>query len=626
VGFLAPVSTRASRRHDDGVSAAAPTRPADDLVKRFADSLVGKTEEDILALAYKSPAVHFACFVTIRDKNNRPIQPVPNILQLRMSEAYETMREMGVKVRIIVVKPRRAGCSTFGSHILYHHGQRVPCEGITISDVKEHSAELMAKIKEHHSGDSFPWGHSLVRDSTHSLAWTNGTKWTIDSAENPDAGVGGTRQLFHGSEVSKWPQTAKRNDKTTMAAVLPSLSGSDTVGIAESTPERAAGWHYTTWGDAVTLEDFIAMHEAGICPEDQWVKVFAAWFEFDDNQRSQPVSEAEIVHLKRTLDARERNGIEKYGWTWEQVAWRRDTIRSICNGDPKIFDFYYPEDEVTCWLAGGSPRFDVGIINDMETVARGVIPDTGYLVTQDTGKVIYQHVRDGSGEIIVWEHPKDRLRYIVTIDPATDESQTIGADPDRHSVSVWRAGYHDAHSDVWRPVKKVARVKGPLYADGDIVAGHAVRLSRYFGNCIAVQEVNCGLDILRLLKEAGVPLYKRRPISHRTGQVVEQYGFKLNDQQERNAVIEGFAAAIRERAIEVHCLHSLGEYKLFVVKPNGRAEAAPGAHDDDVMADAMAWECMPSATEFREQRVQRADPRDRGPNGWRQVNNVRRGW
>lgn len=605
---------------------AASTLPADDIRERFAASLEGKTEEEIEVLALLSPAVHFACYVTIRNKNNQPERPIPNILQLRMSEAYETLRAMGVKVRIIIVKPRRAGCSTFASHILYHHGQRIPCEGISISDVKEHSEELMAKIKEHHAGDSFPWGSILIRDATHSLAWTTGTKWTIDSAENPDAGVGGTRQLFHASETSKWPQTKVKSDKKTMAAVLPSLSGSDTVAIAESTPERAAGWHYTTWGDAVSLEDFIAMHEAGICPEEQWVKVFAAWFEFDDNRRKQAVAPAEVAEIKRTLDERERNGIEKYGWDWEQIAWRRDTIKSICNGDAKIFDFYYPEDEVSCWLAGGSPRFDLGVLTEMEKKARGVIPETGWLVTQDTGKVVFQRVQDGTGEILVWEQPRPKLRYLVTIDPATDESQTIGEDPDRHSVSVWRAGYHDTAFDVYRPAKKVARVRGPLYADGDVVAALATRLSKFYGNCIAVQEVNCGLDILRLMREAGVPCYKRRPLSHRTGQVVEQYGFRLNDQQDRNAMIEGFAAALRERMVEVPCLHSINEYKLFIVTQKGRAEAAPGAHDDDVLADAMAWECLPSATEYQEQRASNADPPDRGPGGWRSVNAVKRGW
>lgn len=599
----------------------------DPLVTAFRESLEGRTDEELLALALQSPAIHFATCITIRDKNNRVLpNPVPNILQLRISQAYETLRAMGVKVRVIVVKPRRAGCTTFCSECVYHFGMSEPIEGISISDLKEHSAEIMDKLKEHHASDRFPWGHQLIRSATHSLAWSNGTKWAIDTAENQDAGVGGTRQAGHFSEVSKWPQTTTKNDKKVMSAVLPSLSGMGTVVFAESTPERAAGWHYATWQTAVTLEEFVRMHEAGICPEEVWVKVFAAWFEFDDNARAQPVSEAEIAQIKRSLDDRERNGIEKYGWSWEQVAWRRDTIASVCNGDPKIFDFYYPEDEHSCWLAGGTPRFDMGRLIEMETLARGVVADTGYLVEQDTGSVMFQPVRDGTGEIEVWESPRAGLRYCVVLDPATDASQTIGADPDRHSLSVWRAGYHDTAFDIWRPSKKVARLRGPFYGDGDVVAGHAVRLSKFYGWAIYTQEVNCGLDILRLVRDAGIPCYKRRPLSHRTGETVEQYGFRLNDQQERNAIIEGLACAIRERAIDVSCLHTIGEYKMFITNAKGKAEAAPGAHDDDVMADAMAWECMPSATEYRVHKAKVVDPPDRGRSGWRGVNAVKRGW
>ena len=148
---------------------------ADEISKRFAERLRGKTADELQLMALQSPAVHFACFVTIKDKNNKVITPVPNVLQLRMSEAYETMKAMGVKIRIIVTKPRRAGCSTFGTHIVYHHGMRTPIEGIAISDVKEHSGEMLAKVQEYSKVDTFPWGHRMVKDSASSVAWDNGT-------------------------------------------------------------------------------------------------------------------------------------------------------------------------------------------------------------------------------------------------------------------------------------------------------------------------------------------------------------------------------------------------------------------------------------------------------------------
>ena len=176
-------------------------------------------------------------------------------------------------------------------------------------------------------------------------------------------------------------------------------------------------------------------------------------------------------------------------------------------------------------------------------------------------------------------------------------------------------------------MKLVARLKPPFYGEGDEVAGHAVRLSKFYGNAIYCQEINCGLDILRRVREAGVPCYKRRPLSHRTGKIVEQFGFRLNDEQERTAIIEALAAAIRDRALDIPCLHAIGEYKTFVRTKSGRAEAAGGAHDDDVLCDAMAFEVQPSATEYQEPKAEHVDPPDRkGPGGWRQVNRVKRGW
>lgn len=584
-------------------------------------ALADGSDTDLLAAAMKSPAIHFACFVTIKDKDNKVITPEPNILQLRMSETYETLRDLGVKVRIIVCKPRRAGCSSFSSHIVYHFGQGQPIEGITISDIKAHSKELMDKLDDYAGTDTYPWANPQVSCASHSLAWENGTKWTIDTAENPDAGVGGTRQAGHFSEVSKWPKTATRNDKATMASVLPSLSGMDTVVIAESTPEGAAGWQFDTWQEAVNLDTYLAMRAAGICPENQWVKVFAAWWEFEDNTRATQCSEAEIEMLEGSLSPHERSEIELYKLTWEQVAWRRETIKSDCSGDPKKFQFYYPSDEVSCWLASGRPRFDMAKLVEMEAIAHGENPDTGYLMTQDNTHVSWQPVRDGTGDIIVWEPPKAGLRYVVTCDPAEDITQTIGADPDRHAVGVWRAAYYDSLTERHRPAKKVARLKPPFYGDGDVVAGHVQRLSKWYGDALVALEVNKGMDILRLLRTAGVPLFKRRAFSHRLNETVEQYGFKMGDKEERKALIEGFSAALRSGEVEVLDLHAIAEYKNFIVTPKGRAEAASGKHDDDVIGDAIAWETLPSAHEFKKMVAKHQDPVDRQT--WR---NVTRKW
>jgi hypothetical protein len=597
-----------------------------ELEERFAALLRNSSEDELMAHAYNSPAVHFACFCSIRDDSNHLVEsPTPNILQLRMSHAYETIRDLGIRIRIIVTKPRRAGCSSFAAHIGYHAAQARAIEGITISDIKLHSEELLDKLKDYGNTDSYPWKNNRTQSATYSIGWDNGSKWSVDTAENSDAGVGGTRQFGHFSEVSKWPQTNSKNDKKVMAAVIPSLSGMDSAIIAESTPEGAKGWQYETWQTAVWLEDLLEMVENGFNPEEIWVKVFAAWFEFSSNRRQKPVSEAEIKQIKATLDDHEQEEIKKYGLSWEQIAWRRDTIASKCNGDHRIFSFYYPSDDVSCWIGSGLPRFDMTVLQKMQIRAKQAIPDNGWLIEQSDSTVTFQDSRTSDGIIQIWERAKEGMKYLLVIDPATDQSQTVGADPDRHSVSVWRAAYHDVTSDTWRKAKKVARVKPPYYADGDEVAEQAILLSKYYGGCICAIEINCGLDIMRLLQMAGVPLYKRRPLSHRTGKITEQNGYRMGDKQERDALIEGYAAAIRTEAVEVLCPHTIDEYMVFIVNTRkGRAEAASGKHDDDVMADCIAWETMPSASIYRTPRLRNTEPADR--KRWKTVNSVRRGY
>lgn len=594
-----------------------------EIVTRFRTLMETTSEEDLTAIAYNSPAVHFALFMEIRDKNNRFIRPEPNVLQLRVSEAIETLRERcpGLRIRLIGVKPRRAGLSTFSLECGYHEAMRRPINGMTIADRKENSAMLTEKLADFTSHDSFPWENPLIQNTDASKAWANGSTWIIDTAENPDAGVGGTRQFDHYSECAKYPQTEKKNDIKTMTAALPALNGDDTIGIAESTPEGAAGWFFNTWQGAMWLDDFLKRWDEGFRPEEIWIRIFAAWWEFADNSRKTPVSKVEREFIEATLTDEEREDRKKFGLTYEQLAWRRDTIESQCNKDPRIFLYYYPKDPVSCWIASGSPRFDMETLINMELVANGIAPETGYLVRQHDGQITFHTKHDGQGDIEIYEKPIVGCSYTVIADPAESMSQTVGADPDANSVGVWRKGYQDAVNNRWRPMKLVARLKAPFHGEEDEVAAHIERLSRFYGRCIVGLEVNKGFHVMRCLQAAGIPLYKRTPINNRTGKVEEQVGFKMTSKDEREALISSLASAIMSREIDIHCNHMIDQLKAFVRKPSGKSEAALGKHDDDVIQAALAWEVTPSsATLYKETKVRNVEPRDRGRNGWRQTN------
>jgi len=592
-------------------------------VERFRESIMGRTDQELSEMAMSSPAVHFSTCVKIHNKDNVPIQPIPNILQLRMSEAYELCMAMEVPCRMICCKPRQVGCSTFGSHIVYHHGMNYRTNGITISDKADNSQKLMVKIRDYGSVDMYPWGIRQLKDTTRALEWTNGTRWEIDSAENWKAGIGDTRQAFHASETAKWPKTGVKNDKRVMAAVLPSISKGRSIVIAESTPEGAAGWFYDTWQEAVDLEEFMRRHGSGEDTGLMWIKVFAAWFEFIEHRRKSPVSEREKEEIKRTMGEREASLLER-GISWEQIAWRRDIMRTECGSSEDVFDEYYPEDEVRCFAVSGRPRFDVETLMFMDKVAKSQGFDTGHLVMQDNSLVTYSKRHDGGGDIMVFEEPREGFRYLVSCDPATGADQTTGKNPDRTSVQVWRQGYFDPVTGIEHRTKMVARVRPPFFGDGDEVAGHILRLSRWYGGATVVIEVNMGIHVVDRCKDAGVPIYQRRVPSHRVGQEVMQYGYKLKDAEQRRQVIDAFAVAIREQVVEIPCEHIIKECRMFVVTKSGREEARGGEHDDDVMCAAMAYASMASASEYRRNIRRRRKPADW--KDWKRVGSVGRGY
>jgi hypothetical protein len=299
-------------------------------------------------------------------------------------------------------------------------------------------------------------------------------------------------------------------------------------------------------------------------------------------------------------------------------------IRTECGASEDVFDEYYPEDDVRCFAVSGRPRFSVEALMAMERRARGLSPLTGHLVQQEDGKVGWSARTDGGGDIQVWEEPREGLRYLVACDPATGEDQTTGKNPDRSAAQVWRQAYYDPTTGIEHQARLVAKVRSPFFGDGDEVAGHILRLSKWYGGALVVIEVNMGIHIVDRCKDAGIPLYQRRVPSARVGAEVMQYGYKLKDPEQRRQAIDALAAAIREQALDVACLDWIREAKMFVVGKNGREEARGGEHDDEILCSSMAWFSLTSATEYRRVVRKRRVPSDW--HSWKRVGSVGRGW
>jgi hypothetical protein len=572
---------------------------------------------DALALARVSPLIHFESCIKIEDKLKRPIRPRANVFQRRLFEAYETLLpialSLGIQIRILGLKIRQCGGTTASVQIIYHHCQRFVADAVVMANIAANSGEMLRKIKYAATTDTFPWGNKLdpTRDK---LEWQNGSRAELTSAETNKVGISRTRQLGLFSEACKYPRGGVKDDKAIMASMLPSLSGEGTLGIAESTPEGADGWFYEQYhgnkdqSGALDLDAFIAeLAKGNRNPGNGWVKVFAAWFEFEENATEvPPEQEKEIM---QHLTAREVQGISKYNWTVNQIAWRRAKLKSECGGSEALFDEYYPEDDITCFLSSGRPRFDMSALIAEENRSRGITWKEGTIDLQENGTVTWCENTSGWAPFKICEQPKIGLKYLVTCDPMTGEDQTESSNPDRHSIAVLRAEYFDGNAHY--PEAVVARVKSPYFGEADEVGQYIEALSKYYGDCIVVLEINMGLHILEHLKARGVPVFQREVIDPYNRETPRKmFGFKTKDADTRRMLIDSLAIAIRDGTIHLNDQNIIDECKTFVVNKSGKAEARPGRKDDDVLAIAMGHYAIGAATTYVQQVRRRRKPAD----------------
>lgn len=543
----------------------------------------------------------------IADAEGDIITPTVNEFQDEVSEIVRYCHDEGRPCRIIILKPRRRGSSTVSVAVGYKRLQARRGTGCIAGGAHYQGQKLFKMLEIYADHDSENPGSCEVLDKEARFA--NGSEMDRMTLANSSAGRAGGYQFLLVTEMAFLSDEGVANAKTVVSGLIKTVQFvEDSVIILESTANGANGDYYERWQAAITFDEF----QAG---RNGFIRVFYAWHQFKD-LRMDPAAEGIKDETDYTPD--ERKLADKWKLDIEQVTWMRWAIRDECSGDFGKFCEDYPFDAESAFRGSGRARFDVEVIKAMKTAAKSAAYETGTLTAQPNETVAFTPSRDGTGDIIIFERPQEGFFYLVSDDPATDETQTISADPDRHSVLVWRKGFHDNHLNQWRPAKLVARLKGPFYGDGDVVAGHVARLSTYYGKCIVGIEQNCGIDQIRLLRNAGIPIHKRKALSARTKKTVEMDGFRMGDKQERNALIEGFAAAIRRYEIEIPCLHMLDECDKFIVRANGRAEASAGAHDDDVISGCIAWELMPNASEYRADRLKPSqDPPD--INGWRRT-------
>ena len=573
------------------------------------------TAQQIRAAIRNSPLLHFSTCVKIANKQRKLETPKPNVLQARFDQVYEAMQALSLPTMILALKPRQTGCSTKAAHTCYHHQRRYNSQGVMMADDFGNSKNLFRIFKRYAETDVFDWGfdyHAKMDE----ISFENGSFNEQDTGMNPKAGIANSRQVIWLSEVAKYPSDGIRDARETVSNMLASLNkkGPNSLAILETTAEGAFGVFYDLWQGGVTLQEFLDGNAGN-----GWIKVFAAWHEFEDH--AEPVTADERDAIMNSLTAREKRGIERFNWTPEQLKWRRFTLDSVCQGDERIFDKHYPEDEVVAFQAAGTPRFNQDGMLALEKLAAAETITYGLLnAPQDDPTAVSLTATDkNEAWLQLHEEPRVGYRYLLIVDPSTGAANQRGKDPDRHSAKVFRMPCRDEDGKEL-PMRLAARIIPPCYLDTDVLATCVTKMHHFYGRCCTVVERNMGHSLIELLKLQNVNLYVEERIDAITSKPATYYGFNT-DKESRTRAIDRLAALVRQTTVERPALitdaHSVAEYRTFMRTDAGRFEAMSGCHDDDVLADAIAAACMESATLLRDKPRTRKQPTDH--DSWKRI-------
>ncbi len=242
-----------------------------------------------------------------------------------------------------------------------------------------------------------------------------------------------------------------------------------------------------------------------------------------------------------TLDTFEAALVARYELSHGQIGFRRNLQKRF----GRLMQQEYPESADACFLASGACVFDVEAIDRRLSVLGEPIE------------------RRWNGELDIWYHPLKEWQYVVAVDPAGGGSE---------------GDYCAMHVINRKTGMQCAEYRGRI---GLLeIAQHAAELATEYNHALLVVERNN--------HGHAVVAYLRSICKYSNLYTENDLEGWLTTSLSRPAMIETIGRMLVEQPEIVSSRRLLWECRTFVRDEAGRIGAAQGAHDDCLMAFAMA--------------------------------------
>lgn len=520
----------------------------------------------------------FCEHLKIRNKEGLAVPYKNSPAGAKLNKAIRKQELAGQPIRVVCLKASQVWMSSSAATELFH---RIPFfpgrRALVVADIQMHADlvfEYYLQYIQSYSDNPYgtEWGSAitlpkLLKDTDKWLRWANDSSILVGTANTPDIVRSAPFNWLHFSEAAFY-----RSFGQLMTGAMQRVPNSPDSGvIVESTANGQGG-------------DFYELCQLAMSGKSGWAWVFFGYHEHPENAMEPTrLGYKGAAEFQKTLTRFEWDEQQKYNLTLRQLAWRRFTIETSCEGKLSRFQQEHPGNPQEAFLTSGRTIFDMAAVSRMRP-----IPDAprGKLEVIDVGvekRVQFVQSESGTGELVIYKMPRKGGHYIMGIDHAEGidpEARKGSSDPDYCSATVFDA-------DTGEQVAKLRERYEPAPW-----AERIYWLGRFYGWAFLVPEQKAvGKAVIGQLLSLQYPLEliysKQRDPSDRRPALLQELGYDTNTVF-RPVLISNLDRALREGSIQIHDPESIQELREFVRKPNGREEGIK--HDDDVFGVALGVE------------------------------------
>jgi len=504
---------------------------------------------------YEDFAYYAENVLKIRTKENgiRPFRL--NEAQRRLHEVVERqIREKG-RVRVIIVKGRQMGLSTYVGGRLFSQVTQTLAGQARKAIVVTHKAESTQSLFDM-TQRFYELCPEAVRPETKyssrkELKFANiDAGYMVATAGGDGIGRGETITHAHLSELAHWPKGSALANYNGLMEAIPDARGTEV--YIESTSNGMSGTFYDQC-------------QAAISGESEFELVFLPWY-------IEPSYRAEVpADFRKT--PQEVDLAAQYGLDDGQLMFRR---RKIAGKGEDLFKQEYPLNVEESFLTSGRPVFKLEKIDAMRNKAKAMFPkspdsDLGWEPIARLALFGKRWENDPRGDLLCYRPLDEAETYYVGADVGAgvrkDFSVAQVFDSHRRQCAVWRSDRTD-----------------PDYF-GTVLAN----IGRLFNDALIVCERNNhGILTNRVIqKDEGYPNFYTETVVDKITDVETTFVGFFTSEKSKPLIIDKLRANVREGNIEIYDRATLAEMQSFIVTDKGTMEAEKGCHDDTVMALAL---------------------------------------